>query len=175
VVWRGLDNHETCGALRSGLRLVNLAMLREQGCRRWARWAAKMRRCGPVVQRSRSCNDDGPDLEIKHGLRPHLRIGLNTGAAVVGKVQGGADARATVLGDTVNFAARLQALADPDCVLMSEATHRSVQGMVEARFAGEHSIKGKSEAQKVYRLDGIRHATRVRDSSEPWSQHLRRA
>ena len=44
---------------------------------------------------------------------------------------------------------------------MSEATHRSVQGMVEASFAGEHSIKGKSEAQKVYRLDGIRHgATR---------------
>ena len=44
---------------------------------------------------------------------------------------------------------------------MSEATHRLVQGMVEASFAGEHSIKGKSEAQKVYRLDGIRHgATR---------------
>jgi hypothetical protein len=37
-----------------------------------------------------------------------LRIGLNTGAAVVGKVQGGADAGVTVLGDTVNFAARLQ-------------------------------------------------------------------
>jgi Predicted ATPase len=67
----------------------------------------------------------------------------------------------TVLGDTVNFAARLQALAEPDSAVMSEATHRSVQGMVEASFAGEHSIKGKSEAQKVYRLDGIRHgATR---------------
>jgi hypothetical protein len=36
-----------------------------------------------------------------------------------------------------------------------------VQGIVEASFAGEHSIKGNSEAQKVYRLDGIRHgATR---------------
>jgi hypothetical protein len=32
VVGRGLDNHETCGALHSDLRLVNLAMLREQGC-----------------------------------------------------------------------------------------------------------------------------------------------
>ena len=46
-------------------------------------------------------------------------------------------------------------------MLMSEATHRLVQGMVEASFAGEHTTKGKSEAQKVYRLDGIRHgATR---------------
>src|SRR6516165_4168691 len=53
----------------------------------------------------------GPDLEAKHGVRPHLRIGLNTGAAAVGKVQEGADAGVTVLGDTVNFAARLQSLA----------------------------------------------------------------
>jgi hypothetical protein len=75
---------------------------------------------------------------------------------VVGKAQEGAAASATVLGDTVNFAARLQALAEPDTVLMSEATHRLVQGMVEAGFAGEQTIKGKSEPQKVYRLDSIR-------------------
>jgi hypothetical protein len=80
---------------------------------------------------------------------------------VVGKVQEGADAGVTVVGDAVNFAARLQALAKPDSVLMSEATHRLVQGMVETSFAGEHSIKGKSEPQKIFRLDGIRHgATR---------------
>jgi hypothetical protein len=31
-----------------------------------------------------------------------------------------------------------------------------VQGMVEASFAGEHAIKGKTETQKVYRLDAVR-------------------
>ena len=41
-------------------------------------------------------------------------------------------------------------------MLLSEATHRLVQGMVKASFAGEHQIKGKSEPQKVYRLDSIR-------------------
>jgi hypothetical protein len=122
---------------------------------------APLRACRAALSILQRLKTDWPDLEIKHGLRPHLRIGLNTGAAVVGKVQGGADAGVTVLGDTVNFAARLQTLAEPDSAVMSEATHRSVQGMVEASFAGEHSIKGKSEAQKVYRLDGIRHgATR---------------
>jgi class 3 adenylate cyclase len=122
---------------------------------------APLRACRAAISILQRLKTDGPDLEIKHGVRPHLRIGLNTGAAVVGKVQGGADAGVTVLGDTVNFAARLQAVAEPDSAVMSEATHRSVQGMVEASFAGEHSIKGKSEAQKVYRLDGIRHgATR---------------
>ena len=122
---------------------------------------APLRACRAALSILQRLKTDGSDLEIKHGVRPHLRIGLNTGAAVVGKVQGGADAGVTVLGDTVNFAARLQALAEADSTVMSEATHRSVQGMVEASFAGEHSIKGKSEAQKVYRLDGIRHgATR---------------
>jgi len=32
MVGRGFDNHETCGQLHSNLRLVNLAMLREDGC-----------------------------------------------------------------------------------------------------------------------------------------------
>ena len=103
----------------------------------------------------------GPDLEAKHGVRPQLRIGLNTGAAVVGQVEDGADAGVTVLGDTVNFAARLQSLAEPDSVFMSDATRRLVEGLVDENFAGQHAVKGKSESQKVYRLDDIRHgATR---------------
>jgi class 3 adenylate cyclase len=117
---------------------------------------APLRACRAALSILQKLKINGADLKAKHGVQPQLRIGLNTGAAVVGKVQGGADAGVTVLGDTVNFAARLQALAEPDSVRMSEATHRLVQGMVEASFAGDHQIKGKSEPQKVYRLDAIR-------------------
>jgi class 3 adenylate cyclase/tetratricopeptide (TPR) repeat protein len=94
-------------------------------------------------------------FEAAHGVRPQLRIGLNTGPAIVGNVQNSADAGVNVLGDTVNVAARFQALAEPNSVCMSEATHRLVQGLVEARFEGEHQIKGKSEPQNVYRLEAI--------------------
>ena len=89
---------------------------------------APLRACRAALSILQTLKVAGPDLEAKHGVRPQLRIGLNTGAAVVGKVQEGADAGVTVLGDTVNFAARLQALAEPDSVFMSEATHRLVQG-----------------------------------------------
>lgn len=106
-----------------------------------------------ILQRLKAA---GPELEAKHGMRPQLRIGLNTGAAVVGQVQEGVDAQVTVLGDTVNFAARLQALAEPDSVFISEATHRLVQGMVDANFAGEQTVKGKTEPHNVYRLDSVR-------------------
>jgi class 3 adenylate cyclase len=117
---------------------------------------APLRACRAALNILQRLKAAGPDLEAKHGIRPQLRIGLNTGAAVVGQVQEGVDAQVTVLGDTVNFASRLQALAEPDSTVLSEATHRLVQGMVEANFAGEHTIKGKSEPQKVYRLDGVR-------------------
>ena len=40
---------------------------------------------------------------------------------------------------------------------MTKSTYRLVQGMVEAGFAGEHQIKGKSKSQKAYRLEAIRH------------------
>src|SRR5271169_1622050 len=101
---------------------------------------APLRACRASLSILQSLKVAGADLETKLGVRPQLRIGLNTGAAVVGQVEGGADAGVTVLGDTVNFAARLQALAEPGSVLMSETTHRLVQGMVDATFAGDHQI-----------------------------------
>jgi class 3 adenylate cyclase len=117
---------------------------------------APLRACRAALSILQRLKAAGPDLEAKHGVRPHMRIGLNAGAAVVGKVQEGAEAQITVLGDTVNFASRLQAVAEPDSICLSEATHRLVNGMVEASFVGEQTIKGKSEPQTVYRLDGIR-------------------
>lgn len=122
---------------------------------------APLRACRAALSILQRLKVGGPDFAAKHGLQPQLRVGLNTGAAVVGQVQVGADAHVAVLGDTVNFAQRLQVLAEPDSVFMSQAMYRLVQGMVEASLAGEHPIKGKSELQRVYRLDAIRHgATR---------------
>jgi len=92
------------------------------------------------------------DIAATHGIRPQLRIGINTGPAVVAKVPSGHSSTVTALGDTVNLASRLQALARPEGVLLSEATHRLVQGLTETEPAGEHEIRGKSERQRVFRL-----------------------
>src|SRR3984885_7999477 len=93
---------------------------------------APLRACRAALAIQQKLKAALPDLAAKHGVHPQLRIGLNTGAAVVGAVQRGAGAGVTVLGDTVNLASRLQGLAEPDAVFMSEATHRLVQGLVEA-------------------------------------------
>ena len=96
-----------------------------------------------------------PAIEAKHGVRPQMRIGVNSGLAVVTQIRG-ESGQATALGDTVNLASRLQTLAEPGTVYLSEATQRLVQGLVETTFAGAHAIKGKAEPQKVYRLGAIR-------------------
>ena len=115
-----------------------------------------------ILQRLQTASNE---LEVKHGIRPQLRIGINTGLAVFGTLGSGMDAVATVTGDTVNFASRLQALATPGSVCISEATYRLLQGRVEASFAGEQQIKGKAKPQKVYRLDAIRHGAGRFDAS----------
>ena len=93
------------------------------------------------------------DIERQHGVRPVLRIGINTGPVVLGQIESGWE---SVSGDTVNFASRLQALAEPGTVVASEATHRMVLGLVESTFDGLHQVKGKSEPQRVYRIDVVK-------------------
>jgi class 3 adenylate cyclase len=112
---------------------------------------AALRACRAALAILQGLKAVGGDLERRHGTRPQLRIGVNSGPAVVGKVQAGSDAT-----DTVNVAARLQTLAESDSAVMSEATRRLVEGLVEVTFAGEHQIKGKSDALKAYRLEGVR-------------------
>jgi class 3 adenylate cyclase len=96
-----------------------------------------------------------PRIEAKHGVRPQMRIGVNSGLAVVTQIRG-ESAAMTALGDTVNLASRLQTLAEPGTAYLSEATQRLVHGMADTTFAGAHKIKGKAEQQNVYRLDGFR-------------------
>src|SRR6266851_3700362 len=47
------------------------------------------------------------DIAATYGIRPQLRIGINTGPAIVAKVPSGHSSTVTALGDTVNLASRL--------------------------------------------------------------------
>ena len=98
------------------------------------------------------------EIEARHGVLPKFRIGIHTGPLIVGKVGDDQRAEITALGDTVNLAARLESEAEPGGILLSEATHRLAEGFVAATFAGEREVKGKTEAQRVYSLDGLNEA-----------------
>ena len=100
----------------------------------------------------RTIQDFGRELQAQRDLRLQMRIGLNTGLVVVGKI--GDDLRMdyTAVGNTTNLAARLQQLAEPGTVVISETTHRLVAGFFETRDLGVHAIKGYMEPVRVYEV-----------------------
>src|SRR5262245_9657329 len=89
-------------------------------------------------------------LEPARGLRLAVRVGMHTGPVVVGGE--GAVPGAEVFGDTPNVAARVQALADPDAVLITEATHRLVSGRFVVEPKGTPPLKGVRTPVAVYRV-----------------------
>ncbi|MFQ5895134.1 MAG: adenylate/guanylate cyclase domain-containing protein [Nitrospinota bacterium] len=93
----------------------------------------------------------GEEVRSEQGVSLQMRIGINTGTVVVGKI--GDDLRMdyTAAGDTTNLAARLQAMAEPGTVLVSEHTHRLTKDFFEFSHLGPVHVKGKSYPEAVYR------------------------
>jgi class 3 adenylate cyclase/tetratricopeptide (TPR) repeat protein len=83
-----------------------------------------------------------------------LRLGLNTGMVVVGSIGDNLRMDYTAVGDTTNLAARLQQLAEPGVLLISEATAKLVQAEVHLEALGPVYIKGKAEPVSVFRVLG---------------------
>ena len=83
-------------------------------------------------------NDSEPDLDL------HLRVGVNTGEALVVLSADAARGEAMVSGDVVNTAARLQAAAPVDGILVGETTYRATDRAVTYRSAEPVVAKGKT-------------------------------
>jgi class 3 adenylate cyclase/tetratricopeptide (TPR) repeat protein len=83
-----------------------------------------------------------------------LRIGINTGPALLGTV--GTVGEYTAIGDTVNLAQRLEAAAPKGGILISHETHQLVRGIFEITALEPITVKGKSEPVHVYTVNGLR-------------------
>lgn len=94
-------------------------------------------------------------IEMPDGTRVQVRIGIATGLVVVGEIIGtGSAQERTIVGETPNLAARLQALAGPDCILVSESTQRLLGGLFELTHTGEHELKGFARPVPAWRVCG---------------------
>jgi len=96
------------------------------------------------------------ELGGRGGVELKVRMGINTGWVVVGGIGDQLRRDYTAIGDTTNLAARLQQLAEPGTVLVSEDTSRFLQGSarLEPLPAALH-VKGKEALVRAFRLLGV--------------------
>lgn len=94
-------------------------------------------------------------LQTQHGFDLRLRIGVNTGDVVAGRIGGSVHAEYTVIGDTVNLAARLQTAAEPDSVVVSASTHARTAANFRYEPMPPLALKGIPGLVTAYKVAGI--------------------
>jgi predicted ATPase/class 3 adenylate cyclase len=94
------------------------------------------------------------EVRRRQGLELFVRVGVHTGPVVVGAVGSDLKTDYSAIGDTTNLAARLQSLAEPGTVSVSQATERLVRGFFETRARGPLEVKGKSQPVAAFEVVG---------------------
>src|SRR5206468_3446772 len=97
-----------------------------------------------VVDAIAGLRAEDPQLDLE------LRIGINTGSVLVALNADVAAGEGMVVGDVVNIAARLQAAAPVNGILVGEATHRATEQAIEYRRARRVRAKGKAEPVRAW-------------------------
>ena len=91
------------------------------------------------------------------GVAMAMRVGIVAGPVVVGDLIGqGASQQNAVVGETPNLAARLQAEAGPNSVVVSSSTCELVRGLFEVERGNERMLKGFAQPQILWRVSGAR-------------------
>src|SRR3989442_1192815 len=94
------------------------------------------------------------DLRLAEGLNFSVRMGLNSGEVVVGTIGDDLHMDYTALGATVGLAQRMEQLAEPGKVYLTEHTARLVEGFFRLDELGPFSVKVLRDRVRLYELEG---------------------
>src|SRR4029077_1708011 len=90
-------------------------------------------------------------LKQDKGIQLAIRIGIHTGLVVVGQMGEQGRQEQLALGEVPNIASRIEGLAAPNTIAVSEATSRLIQGYFECQDLGAQTFRGVAEPIHVYR------------------------
>lgn len=100
----------------------------------------------------RFCESANVGWKERFGVEVQLAIGVNSGDAVVGNVGSRERMEYTAIGDVVNVAARLEAIARPQQILISGATAEHVQGELELTAIGAREVPGRAAPIELWEV-----------------------
>jgi class 3 adenylate cyclase/tetratricopeptide (TPR) repeat protein len=104
-----------------------------------------------IAQRLASARLDGGGEPVEL----QVRMGLNTGLVVVGRIGDNLRMDYTAVGETTHLAARLQQLAEPGTIVVSDAVAQLVQREVRLEARPPVRVKGKADPVRVHRVLGL--------------------
>ena len=91
-------------------------------------------------------------LQREKDIQLGIRLGIHTGLVVVGEMGGAGRQEQLALGEVPNVASRIQGLAQPNTLAISEATYRLVQGYFQCQDLGAQALRGVAEPVTVYQV-----------------------
>jgi class 3 adenylate cyclase len=90
-------------------------------------------------------------IALKTSAALQTRVGIATGLVVVGDLTGSGEVQERrIVGETPNLAARLQGIAEPNTVVIAEATRRLLGNLFELKDLGAKDLKGVAEPVRVW-------------------------
>lgn len=99
-----------------------------------------------------SAREYAATLRPRFGIDFEVRVGINTGWSILGRVGDTLMTEYTAMGDTANVAARLQSAARPGGVVIGPETRRLVRDRFELREMGAVELKGKEALVEVWEV-----------------------
>ncbi|MDQ4130987.1 MAG: AAA family ATPase, partial [Actinomycetota bacterium] len=110
----------------------------------------------------------GLTAELPEEVSLSIRIGIHTGLVVLGELGAGSWRQADhVVGEAVNIASRVQAVAEPGSVVITAPTHQLVEGYISVVSVGQRELKGVGRPIELFRALGPSGA-QSRLEAMPW-------
>ena len=109
-----------------------------------------------AVRAALDMHSSATQLDDPSGQPLKLHIGIASGEVVAAVLQGGATPKYSITGDTVNLAARLDALAQAGDTVLSQSAYDGVSNLVDTEDLGKKVVKGFEAPHRVYRVRALR-------------------
>ena len=113
------------------------------------------RACFAALHLREQLRAQADQLRLDSGLSLSVRIGINSGEVVVGRIRDDLGMDYTAQGYVVGLASRMEQICEPGCVYLTEHTARFVDGYFALRDLGATRVKGVSRPVHVHELLGV--------------------